>query len=54
MTRLSGGAISGQKELQAKLDRQREEESRAKQAAEQATWEDIEMQRAGSKSLDGQ
>lgn len=45
--------VKAQEELQAKFDRQREEESRAKQAAEQATWEDIEMQRAGSRSSGG-
>lgn len=39
--------IQAQQELQAKFDRQRGEEWKAKQAVEQAIWEDIELRRTG-------
>jgi len=45
--------IQAQLELQAKFDRQREEEWKAKQAVEQAIWEDIESRRTGGDCSDG-
>jgi len=44
--------VKAQQELQARINRQHQEEWRAKEAAGQAAWEDIEMQSAQQKSLE--
>jgi len=46
--------VKAQQELQARIDRQQAEEWRAKEAANQAAWEDLEMQRIQQKSLEEQ